>query len=126
MKKLLTLIALCLCAFGVHAQTEIAIVGAMCNVAQTSCVLNGDGGQVITLNPQSSPVTMAVDGIAYSGAYTSYVQTDSGNFHRSYDFTVTFSPTATLTGTRWFSRSGSGRGGWAWHSHFDFDTLTVY
>ena len=120
-----------------RAQTVINITGSTCNIAQTACVLQGDGGQVIMINPNpdtaaSAPVTMSVDGVDYVGAYTSYVPDvvcppRPYTCHEvSYDFTITFSPTATLTGVHDFRWGGSGRGGYARHSFFDFQTLTVY
>jgi hypothetical protein len=109
-----------------QAQTVITVVGQLCNVAQTTCVLQGDGGQAVVLDIGTSVVTMTIDGVPYSGTTTSYVQTQSTNYYRSYDVTMTFVPTATLEAVSFYTRSGSGRGGWAWHKHWDFNTITIY
>jgi hypothetical protein len=124
MKFLLAILLAC-CAPLAHAQTIINIAQQTCNVALTACVLIGDGGQVITLNPQT--VEMTVDGVPYTDAASAtYAQTENTLYRRSYDVTLTFTPIAQLGAVLWFSRSGSGRGGWAWHQHWTFLTLTVY
>jgi hypothetical protein len=127
---LCTAIILGITALSAHAQTVINIVSQTCNVAQTACVLQGDGGQVIALDPAS--VTMVLNDVSYTGSVTSYVPIQScpprpfACYRVSYDVTMTFSPTAELTAVRSFTRSGSGRGGWAWHPHWLFETITVY
>jgi hypothetical protein len=126
MKKLFALLALALGLSTVQAQTVITIVGQTCNVAQNICVLQGDSGQAVVLDISPSAVYMTIDGVPYSGTTTSEVQTQATNFYRSYDVTMTFTPTAVVEGAKFYTRSGSGRGGWAWHQHWDFETITVY
>lgn len=126
-KKILAGLAFCLIGLTAQAQTIIGITGSTCNTAQTTCVLQGDGGQVILVdNPGGPVVSMTIDGNTYQGSVTSTVVTENTLYHKTVDYTATFVPTATMDYAHRLSRSGSGRGGWAWHSHWDFDTVTVY
>lgn len=127
MKKLFSLIALCLCAFGVHAQAVITVVAQTCNVANTACVLQGDGGQVITIDAVSPGLApMVIDGTDYALTDVQGVVVTSTLYRRVIDLTYTFSPTVVVEAEHILARSGSGRGGWAWHSHYLFLTVTVY
>jgi|SRR6266850_5789500 len=123
-KKILAGLAFCLIGLGAQAQTVITVVSQTCNVANTTCVLQGDGGQVINVNPQAA--TMDIDGVPYTGSITSFVTVSATNYRRVSDVTFTFTPTAELDAVYILARSGSGRGGWAWHPHWVFNSITVY
>lgn len=123
MKLALTLI-LALFGFSAQAQTVISVVSQTCNVANTACVLQGDGGQMVTINPRSAE--MAIDGVAYAGAVSSSVVTVNTLYRHVSDVEFTFVPTATVDAMYVLARSGSGRGGWAWHAHWVFTSITLY
>lgn len=118
------LLSLAIFAAAAQAQTTITVVSQTCNVANTACVLQGDGGQVITLDPTS--VKMSIDDVGYLGAVTSSVVLTSTLYRHTSDVTFTFTPTAQVDAIYTLARGGSGRGGWAWHPHWQFLTITVY
>lgn len=114
-------------AFAARAQAVITVIAQTCNVANTACVLQGDGGQVITIDPVSPGLApMVIDGTDYALTDVQGVVVTSTLYRRVIDLTYTFSPTAVVEAEHILARSGSGRGGWAWHSHYLFLTVTVY
>lgn len=108
----------------VGAQTVVNITSQTCNVANTECVLQGDGGQVVKFEPVTG--AMDVGEVGYTVTGKTSVVVLSTNYKHVNDVTFTFTPTAELDGMYIGARSGSGRGGWAWHYHWLFTTLTIY
>lgn len=123
MTRILTALFVLFLSLSAQAGT-ITIVSQSCNVANTSCALVGDGGQQISINPQSAAMT--IDGKAYTGAITSSVLIERTNYRVTSELTYTFTPTATADAMHILARSGSGRGGYQWHAHYLFTSVTVY